>query len=263
MRALRVAPPVPDVRCSWMSDRWRTGAVERAAGDVRRQVLTLLARLIARGVVAEDDPAGPGTDRGWPVAAECGFAGAGVAVVFGEDRRRRIGPGTRMCMCASPPRARWGRTPSGWRASTSCGNGRSRWAGRRIRCVVIDADLGRSGADATARLGFKRAGRRGRAGPGRDRPGDRGVPAGPQQRRLVSAAGPVRADRHADRRRRRRLPPGDFNDRLVLGLKGTMSRGRAAPDPLAADRRAAAQGRPRASCGSDCRSGWTTTTTTG
>ena len=34
--------------------------------------------------------------------------------------------------------------------------------------------------------------------------------------------------------------PADFNDRLVLGLKGTMTRGRAAPDPVPAYRRAAA-----------------------
>jgi hypothetical protein len=40
-------------------DRW-DGLPE----DVRRQVLTLLAGLIARGVVADDDPAGRGTDPG-------------------------------------------------------------------------------------------------------------------------------------------------------------------------------------------------------
>jgi hypothetical protein len=43
------------------------GAPERWNGlpeDVRRQVLTLLARLIVRGVVVEDDPAGLGTDPG-------------------------------------------------------------------------------------------------------------------------------------------------------------------------------------------------------
>jgi hypothetical protein len=43
------------------------GASERWNGlpdDVRRQVLTLLARLIARGVVADDDPPGLGTAPG-------------------------------------------------------------------------------------------------------------------------------------------------------------------------------------------------------
>jgi hypothetical protein len=43
------------------------GAPDRWNGlpdDVRRQVLTLLARLIARGVVADDGPAGLGTDPG-------------------------------------------------------------------------------------------------------------------------------------------------------------------------------------------------------
>ena len=63
MRALRVATPC-QMSLQLVSDH---GASERWHGlpdDVRRQVLTLLARLIARGVVADDDPAGLGTAAG-------------------------------------------------------------------------------------------------------------------------------------------------------------------------------------------------------
>lgn len=63
MRALRVAAPC-QMSLQLVSDG---GAPERWNGlpeDVRRQVLTLLAGLIARGVVVEDDPAGLVTDPG-------------------------------------------------------------------------------------------------------------------------------------------------------------------------------------------------------
>ena len=63
MRALRVATPC-QMSLQLVSDQ---GAPERWHGlpdDVRRQVLTLLARLIARGVVAEIDPVGLGTAAG-------------------------------------------------------------------------------------------------------------------------------------------------------------------------------------------------------
>src|ERR1019366_8402409 len=58
------------------------------------------------------------------------------------------------------------------------------------------------------------------AGQGRDRAVPGMLPAGPQQQRLVPAAGPVRADRHADRRRRWRLPP-----RLVQRQAGPGAQG--------------------------------------
>ena len=92
------------------------------------------------------------------------------------------------------------------------------WDAHQVR--VIDADLGRSGADATARQGFK------------DLVADVGLgrvgivfgievqPAGPQQRRLVSAAGSVRADRHVDRRRRRHLPSGRLQRPAGARLEG-------------------------------------------
>ena len=66
-------------------------------------------------------------------------------------------------------------------------------------------------------------GRRGRARQSRDRARDRGLAAGAAQRRLVRAARSVRADRHADRRLDGIYHPALHNDRLLLGLKGTMS----------------------------------------
>ena len=125
-----------------------------------------------------------------------------------------------------------------------CGNARSRWGGtRQVR--VIDADLGRSGAGATARKGWGSWCATSRSGSGRDRLRHRGQPVGPQQRRLVSAAGPVRADRHLDRRRGRCLPSGGFQRPAGARFEGHDERGRAAPDPVQADRRPATQGRPR------------------
>src|SRR5438445_348144 len=56
--------------------------------------------------------------------------------------------------------------------------------------------------------GLPGAGGPGRAGPGRAHPRPGGEPARQKQLRLVSATGPVRDDRHAERRRRRQLRPG-------------------------------------------------------
>ena len=78
----------------------------------------------------------------------------------------------------------------------------------RTAVTVIDEDLGVSGASAAGRSRVRAAGRPGRHGPGRDRAVAGGLPAGPQQRRLVPAAGAGRDDRHPDRRRRRRLSSG-------------------------------------------------------
>src|SRR6476620_4324533 len=63
------------------------------------------------------------------------------------------------------------------------------WPAHQV--VVIDADLGRSGAQERRSGRVQGVGRRCRAGEGWDRAGHRGVTAGPQQRRLVSTAGPV------------------------------------------------------------------------
>ena len=78
------------------------------------------------------------------------------------------------------------------------------WPRSAVR--VIDDDLGVSAASATGRSGFAELAAQVGLGPGGNRAGVGGVAAGPQQRRLVSAAGFGRDDRHADRRRRRDLP---------------------------------------------------------
>ena len=63
MRVLRVAAPC-QMALQLVSDHDGPQRWNGLPDDVRRQVLTLLARLIARGVVAEDDPAGPRSDPG-------------------------------------------------------------------------------------------------------------------------------------------------------------------------------------------------------
>ena len=115
-------------------------------------------------------------------------------------------------------------------------------------------------------------------GPG---PRHRDVPAGALLQGLASAAGVVRPVRDADRRPRRRVRPGNYNDRLLLGLKGTMSEAELhllktadAPGPPGQGRRAASwsaacrsatSGAPRArsrsirTSRSARRSGWSST----
>ena len=92
------------------------------------------------------------------------------------------------------------------------------------RVHVIDSDLGLSGAQARDRDGFQHLVTEVGAGPCRHRAGAGGLAAGAQQRRLASAA--------RDWRRMSRTlildedgvyDPAHFNDRLLLGLKGTMS----------------------------------------
>ena len=58
-------------------------------------------------------------------------------------------------MCASRPSPRCESTPRAWNASTSSPSRAQDlgWAPRKV--VIVDDDLGRSGADATAREGFK------------------------------------------------------------------------------------------------------------
>jgi hypothetical protein len=91
----------------------------------------------------------------------------------------------------------------------------------RIDVEVIDTDLGISGRFGVAREGFAEL-------VGKVCSGevgaifDRDLPAGPQQRRRRTADG-VRPDhRYPADRCRRVYDPGDINDRMLLGLKGTM-----------------------------------------
>jgi len=63
LRVLRVATPC-QMALQLVSDHDAPQRWNGLPDDVRRQVLTLLARLIARGVVVDDDLAGPRTDPG-------------------------------------------------------------------------------------------------------------------------------------------------------------------------------------------------------
>ena len=79
------------------------------------------------------------------------------------------------------------------------------WAADQI--TVIDIDQGQSGASRRRPGRVPAAGRRGVAGPGRDRARPGMLPAGPQLRRLAPAPRALRHDRHPDLRRRRPLRP--------------------------------------------------------
>ena len=106
------------------------------------------------------------------------------------------------------------------------------WTPRQV--VVVDDDLGRPGAEAIAREGFKNlvvdVGL-----------GKVGIILGIEVSRLArnnadwyqlldlcAVTDTLIADGDG------LYHPADFNDRLVLGLKGTMSRGGVAPDPPSA-----------------------------
>ena len=128
------------------------------------------------------------------------------------------------------------------------------WPARQV--VVIDADLGRSGANTTGRSGF------------RDLVADVGlgkvgIVLGIEVSRLARNNADwyqlldlCRGDRHADRRRGRCLPPGRLQRPARAGLEGHHERGGAASDPGPADRRVAAQGgQGRAAAGPAGRAG--------
>jgi DNA invertase Pin-like site-specific DNA recombinase len=73
------------------------------------------------------------------------------------------------------------------------------------RIIVIDSDLGQSGASAVDRRGIPEAGHRSQSGESRYCAWPRSIAAGAQLNRLAQAAGDLRADRHAHSRRRRRV----------------------------------------------------------
>ena len=127
--------------------------------------------------------------------------------------------------------------------------GRAR-AGRRESVAVVDEDTGRSGASSDGRLGFKELVAEVGLGQVGLVAGAGGLAAGALVGGLAPAAGPVRADRDADRRRRRRLLAGGLQRPAAAGPEGHDVGGRAASDPRAAGRRAAQQGRSAASCAS-------------
>jgi hypothetical protein len=113
------------------------------------------------------------------------------------------------------------------------------WPAHQV--VVIDADLGRSGAQTAGRTGFKEL----VADVGL---GKVGIVLGIEVSRLARN----NADwyqlldlcdhRHADRRRGRGVSPGRFQRPPGVGVEGDDVGGRVAPDPVPADRRAQTQG---------------------
>ena len=142
-------------------------------------------------------------------------------------------------MCASRPSPRCASTPRAWSASTSWPPGRRRWAGRPSRWSSSTRTSGRSGAEATAREGFKNL----VADVGL---GKVGIILGIEVSRLArnnadwyqlldlcALTDTLIADGDG------LYHPADFNDRLVLGLEGHDVGGGAASDPPPAHRRAA------------------------
>ena len=135
----------------------------------------------------------------------------------------RTGGGARSCMCASRRWSRSSATPSPRRASTRCASARSSSAGRPASVAVVDEDTGRSGASTDGRLGFKEL----VAEVGLGHVGlilaleisrfARSSADWHQLLDLCALTGTLIADADGV------YSPADFNDRLLLGLKGTMS----------------------------------------
>ena len=148
---------------------------------------------------------GAGAD---PASAGCGRSRASSTQRRNDEQDRVPAPraqGVRVCAPVDDGAGRAQRRES--RASVRAGRagGRAGLACRRgCRCRRGSGALGQERGRPQRLSGL---GCRGRAGQGRDRGRDRGLAVGEGKRRLVSAAGSVRADRHADRRLRRDLPP--------------------------------------------------------
>ena len=101
-------------------------------------------------------------------------------------------------------------------APAGAGVGRGPGAGHRRR-------PGQVGADAEGRAGFQRLVSEVEPRPRRAHPRGGDVAPGPLQRDWHRLLESVRALRHAPRRSDGVYDPAEYNDRLLLGLKGTMS----------------------------------------
>ena len=263
MRALRIAPARQLALVAGRRTRaWRRvwdGLPEQA----RAEVLVLLARIIARGVLADDGqpPAGL-AGRGGPVPDAGGRPGAAVRPA--RRSPRRTAHGTRMCMCANRRCCRAQvHTEIPCPPVRPAASGRSCWAGPPHQVVVIDEDLGRSG-------------RRPRPAPGSRSLvadvglGKVGIVLGIEVSRLArnnadwyqlldlcALTDTLIADADGIYH-----PGRAITTAWCLGLKGTMSEAELhlIRSRLTAGLRHKAA---RASCGRACRSGWTTTRTTG
>src|SRR4051794_24389126 len=111
--------------------------------------------------------------------------------------------------------------------------------------VVVDEDTGHSAARARSRIGFRELVCRGRARTRRRDLRLGGLAARALLGRLAPTAGPVRADRHADLRRRRDLLARRVQRLAAARPEGHDERSRAAPDPLTPARRDREQGPTR------------------
>ena len=139
---------------------------------------------------------------------------------------------------------------------------------RNARMAARRGERDRRGPGGVRRIdggpvGLRGTSHQGRARAGRDRVGVGMLATGPQQRRLVPAAGPGRDDRHADRRRRRRLP-----SRIVQRPDAARHERAPCPRPNCiscepASTAASAARPPAASYAAGCRSGWSGAKPTG
>jgi DNA invertase Pin-like site-specific DNA recombinase len=178
-------------------------------------VLTLLARLIARGVIAEDVPTGGGDDR-------TVFGGPALLVSAEKITSGHLARDACVYVRQSTPSQVLHHTESLARQYELRERARALgWPSHQI--VVIDTDLGRSGADATTRTGFREL--VSDVGLGKA-----GIVLGIEVSRLArnntdwyqlldlcALTDTLIADADGV------YHPAQFNDRLVHGLKGTMS----------------------------------------
>ena len=139
-------------------------------------------------------------------------------------QRKVTGPHREVALvyCVSPHPRRCGTTFARPASVRVRGEGaKLGWEAERI--LVLDGDLGISGSRLTGAEGYKEL-------VGRVCLGEVGAIFGLEVARLARSnaelqrlVGVVRADGHADRRSDGIYDLQDFNDRLLLGLKGTMS----------------------------------------
>jgi len=220
LRRLRIAAPT-----QLLLDLDGVGRVARRSGggrcqeDARERVLVLLARLIARGVIEKEE-------------------GRVMTDLLSKLRPAHLSRDAYIYVRQSTLTQVREHTESLERQYELADRAMTLgWQPRQV--VIVDGDLGRSGAEATAREAFK--GLVADVGLGRVGIvfGIEGLPASRGTTGLVPATRSVRHHRHPHRRRRRPVPPGDFNDRPRPRPERDDVRSRAAPHPSPTDRRTA------------------------
>ena len=128
----------------------------------------------------------------------------------------------RMFTCGNRPAIKCGIITKDASGSTTWPSVPANWAFARVE--VIDDDQGKTGSGMVERPGFADVAGGGVQRRSRCRVRSGSIAAGSQQSRLASLDRLVCADRNADHRRRRQSTIRvQVNDRLLFGLKGTMS----------------------------------------